>query len=183
MTKRGGKRTGAGRKTGSKNRPRFQLAIADEVAPKKPTPAARMIEQRRQVALLVADDMDEAVIAAVMVLTVDRLKAIFGHELRHGHAIVRAEVLARLNAAGAGGSVSADRALEAITAAAGSKSKLGKKDLANKIAARASISGNKFSTPAPPKILSAGERSQRAIDAVDEFDWQNGRALTSRVRN
>ena len=107
-----------GRPKGSKNHPKLHLEIQEMPTGTKPTPAQRMQALKRQVALCVADGMSEDSIAAVMEMAVDKLKAVFGHELAHGREIVRADELRRLDAASAAGSVPASKAL--LAAANGS---------------------------------------------------------------
>jgi len=116
---RGGKRKGAGRPVGSRSRPRLQLKAVEQTDERKPTAAQRMAKLRRSVALLVADGMAPEKIAAVLGFDLEKLKAVFAHELEHGREIVRAEVLLRFDAAGDGGSVPANRSLESISAAPG----------------------------------------------------------------
>lgn len=108
---RGGARPGAGRKSGGTNRAKLQLEVAAEAGGKKPTPAQRHKALRRQVALCVADDMDESAIAVVMMLPVERLRQLFARELQHGREIVRAVMLARLDALSEGGNVAASKAV------------------------------------------------------------------------
>ncbi len=108
---RGGKRNGAGRPKGSRNKPRLQLEVEDP--PKVPgrSQSQRMRELKQMVALLVSDGMAPSAIAAVMGFSEEKLRAVFAHELRHGKQIVRAQALAQLAAAGDGGNVAAAKAL------------------------------------------------------------------------
>ncbi len=108
---RGGKRENAGRKPGSRTRPKFALTAAApaDTAAAKPTPAQKMAIMRRQVALCIADGMNADKIAAIMGLPLAKLRAVFAHELEHGREIIRAEELLRLDSASADGKVSASR--------------------------------------------------------------------------
>ena len=100
-----------GRPKGSKNKPRLYLTGEEVEVGKKPTAAQRHQAMKRQVALCVHDGMDEASIAAVLDLTVEKLRALFARELRHGRDLVRAEELMRLDAASADGNVAASKAI------------------------------------------------------------------------
>ncbi len=114
MATHGGRRDGAGRKRGSLNKPKLQLASGADATQKAPTAAQRTRALKRQVALCVADGMDEISIGAVLGLDVAKLRVLFAHELAHGSAIVRAEMLARLAEAGDAGNVAAQKALLAV---------------------------------------------------------------------
>jgi hypothetical protein len=105
----GGRRSGAGRKSGSRNRPQFQLEAADDSPEAKPTPAQRHKLLARQVCLCVADNMPVDKIAVVMGMPVDRLQALFPRELAHGREICRAEELMRLDQQAADGKVAASK--------------------------------------------------------------------------
>ncbi len=108
---RGGKRQGAGRKRGSSNRPKLQLEVEANTAGEKLTATDRVRILKRQVALCVADGMTAETIAAVMKLPIEKLRAVFAHELEHGREIVRADELLRLDAASQGGKVAASKAI------------------------------------------------------------------------
>ncbi len=107
----GGKRKGAGRPKGSKNKPRLQLQVEGGSATSGKSPAQRMREIRQRVALLVSDGMPVAKISAVMGYPEQKLRALFDHELAHGKEIVRAQMLASLAEAGESGNVAAAKAL------------------------------------------------------------------------
>jgi hypothetical protein len=106
---RGGARPGSGPKKGSKYRRRLRLEAESAASGKKSTAAQRMAELRRRVALGVADGLEPKAIAAVLGYSVEKLRAVFPHELEHGRAIVRLEELTRLDAASSDGKVSASR--------------------------------------------------------------------------
>lgn len=91
---RGGARPGCGRKRGGRNDPSFEL-IGEENAERarKMTRADRHQLLKRKVALCVADGMLPAKIAAVMCIKLERLEALYAHELEHGREIIRAEQL------------------------------------------------------------------------------------------
>jgi hypothetical protein len=74
--------------------------------------------------------MPAETVAAVMGCSVEKLQAQFAHELEHGRAIIRAEVLFRFDAAGVSGSVSANRSLESISALQPRRGRVGKKEAA-----------------------------------------------------
>jgi hypothetical protein len=111
---RGGRRVGAGRRFGSKNRPK--LILSEQLMPSSAPPSAkaRTDQLRRQICLLVADGAAEDQIAGVVGIGLEKLRACFSRELRFGHTIIRAEILGRIAAAGIGGNVAADRALAQI---------------------------------------------------------------------
>jgi hypothetical protein len=99
------------RPKGSKNKPRLHLASQQADAVKKPTAAQRMEAMKYRVALCVSDGMDESSIAEILNTTIEKLKAVFGRELRFGREIVRDKELQRLNAASAEGNVAASKAI------------------------------------------------------------------------
>jgi hypothetical protein len=105
------------RPKGSKNKPKLRLTAEVSEQTKKPTGAQRMQAMKRQVVLMVADQMSPETIAAVMEMALDKLTALFGHELKHGRAIVRAEELMRLDSASAEGKVSASKIILQTAAA------------------------------------------------------------------
>ena len=107
----GGKRTGAGRPKGSKNKPALQLQVEEVQRPVGKSQAQRMRALKQQVALLVSDGMPPGEIAAVLGFSEEKLKAVFQHELTHGKQIIRAQALAQLAAAGEGGNVAASKAI------------------------------------------------------------------------
>lgn len=100
-----------GRPKGSKNKKKFSLTPEGEAQTENLTPMQRHRLMQRQVALCVADEMDEGVIAEVLGISIDRLKALYPRELRYGREIIRADELMRLDAASAGGSVPASKAI------------------------------------------------------------------------
>lgn len=103
---RGGRREGAGRPKGSRNR---------GPKPTKP-PAPRHDDERRQaVALCSAAGMPRQAIAAACGISEVELIADFAHELEHGADIVRAQQLVALSTAAAGGNAAAAKALLAVT--------------------------------------------------------------------
>jgi len=69
---------------------------------------------RERVALCVAGGMTVAAIADALGVPEERLRAEFGRELEHGHAIVRADQLAALAAAAKGGNTAAAKTLIAL---------------------------------------------------------------------
>jgi len=96
----GGKRAGAGRRKGSKNRRIFALTAQTAAAESKQTAAQRQAALRRQIALFTANNMTPEEIAAVLGFDEERLKAVFTRELTFGHAITKASLLTRLDDAG-----------------------------------------------------------------------------------
>lgn len=108
---RGGARSGSGPKKGTKYRKRFQLTAAADASAAKPTQSQRDALIRRQIILCVADGMTPEKIAAVLGYQIEKLQAVYAHELEHGRAIVRAEELMRLDAASAEGKVAASKIL------------------------------------------------------------------------
>ena len=110
--KHGGKRERAGRKKGSKNLPAFALDCETvEGARKGPTPAERQRALKRAVALAVHDGMAPEKISILLGIPLDRLRALFGHELSHGREIIRLAELQRLDRASDAGSVAASKAV------------------------------------------------------------------------
>ncbi len=120
---RGGARPGAGRKAGRKNRRKLQLEVEAKNEGRTLTPAQKHAALKRQVALCVADNMEADEIAAVLEIPADRLRALFSRELRHGRAIIRAEMLARLEAQSAEGNVAAGKAVLAAADGEGAPGK------------------------------------------------------------
>lgn len=102
---RGGKRPGAGRPPGSRNKPRRA------VAPITPGPDGLLAEQ---VALLVATGMSSGDIAAALNLPELELRARFSRELEHGVLIARAQQIGALANAAAKGNAGAGKALLAL---------------------------------------------------------------------
>src|SRR5258706_7084696 len=99
------------RPRGSKNHPKLHLASQEAGAAKKPTAAQRMDAMKYRVALCVHDGMGEDSIAEILNMTVEKLKAVFGRELRFGGEIVRDRELQQLAAASTQGSVPASKAI------------------------------------------------------------------------
>jgi len=97
----GGKRPGAGRPAGSKN---------------KVVETPRSPALRKMVALCAGSGMDTASISAALNVPEDELRADFAVELEFGGAIVQAEVLARLAIAARSGSAAAAKTLLAALA-------------------------------------------------------------------
>lgn len=89
------------------------------------TRAQRHALLQRQVVLMVADDYPAEVIAEVMQIPLDRLKAMFARQLKYGKAIVRAEELLRLDAQSESGKTAATKRL--LETAAGAAKELGVK--------------------------------------------------------
>lgn len=117
---RGGRRAGAGRKAGGKNRPRLLLS-QQEVAPAngKVTASVKMKLLRRDIATLVHGGMSTAEISASTKIPLDELEGCFAHELKNGSAIIRAEALLGLKVKADGGAITALRAVEAKRARPG----------------------------------------------------------------
>jgi hypothetical protein len=111
---RGGARPGSGPKKGTRYRKRLQLTGQPVERAGGTPPHLRMRAQRRRVALLVYDGMTPEKIAAVMGTSLEKLQVIFARELEHGAALIRAELLENLKAAGDDGNVSANRALQGM---------------------------------------------------------------------
>ncbi len=109
----GGKRPGAGRPLGSKNRPQpvDPMSAVGGVSVNPRAPALRQM-----VVLLSGAGMAAASIAAVLEVGEEELREDFARELEHGGAILQAELLARLVMAAKRGSSPAARALLALIA-------------------------------------------------------------------
>lgn len=104
---RGGKRTGAGRPPGAKDK-----APRAPKGSKAPVPAVRAdADARRRVALCASIKMPPADIAACLGITSEQLASDFSHELENGAAIVRAQLLADLSVAAGAGNASAAKML------------------------------------------------------------------------
>ncbi len=124
----GGKRKGAGRKPGSRNKFRLQPKDASAATPTKAT----MFDLRRRVARLVADGMSEDDVAILMSLSVDKLRSMFEFELRYGRLLLRDRMLERLENASDSGKVPAIQALAALSASPdGAKSQRNDKPVEN----------------------------------------------------
>ncbi len=177
---RGGRREGAGRKSGVPNKPKLQLVAQDgELLAAAPhSPKSKMAAMRRHVAWMVATGMSGDEIAAAMGLTCDKLKAVFARELEHGYAIARAELVARFLAAGDAGKVNADKKLEELTAAmrsglGGAAPTMGKKAAAAAGARDAVARGGIFAPPRPPAGVGKKEwANHRAADAAVGTSWE-----------
>jgi len=100
-----------GRPKGSKNTPRLHLTsqVIDDADGKKPTAAERHRALKWQVAVYVHGGMDVVGIAAVMGMTIEKLRVLFAWELQHGWALVHAEELRRLDAQSAEGKTAATK--------------------------------------------------------------------------
>lgn len=99
-----------------------------EAAGKRSTPAERQRALKRAVALAVHDGMTPEKISVLLGIRVDRLQALFGHELQHGREIIRLAELQRLDRASDAGSVAASKAvLSAPGATAGPVNPAGSK--------------------------------------------------------
>lgn len=102
---RGGRRPGAGRPLGSRNKPR-------RVSPKLANSADAALRQR--VAECVAAGMDASDIAIALDVTEIELRARCERELTSGKTIIRAQLLAGLSEAAAKGNAGAAKVLLAL---------------------------------------------------------------------
>ena len=179
---RGGKRPGAGRKAGSKNRPKLELTAEEIARPNVRTPAARMRKQRDLVASLVAQDMPREAIAVNMGISVERLEALFATELEYGHAIVKAKLTAALLPGVDDGRVAAIRALDAMvgaTPATPRQSRAGKKQQAVDGARARVAAGGIFAPMAPPSGV--GKKDAAIFEAQNPDTTSSlGRLLAQR---
>jgi hypothetical protein len=66
---------------------------------------------KRHVVLCIADGMEPDKIAALLGMPIDKLRAVFAHELEHGREIVRAEELRRLDEQSGAGKTAATKTL------------------------------------------------------------------------
>lgn len=163
---RGGKREGAGRKAGSKNRPTFELSPCEATGAQPMSAAERSRGQKRLVAAMVADGQTVEAIAAYMRMTPERLRALFPHELENGAIITRAEVLSGLTTEAEAGSVAALKALEELTSESKRSPKLGKKAAQRQTAEEACGRADNPFRPMPPppqvpKIIVNNDKSTR----------------------
>ena len=108
---RGGKRPGSGPKKGTKYRRRFQLEVEGAKPETKPTAAERSRQMKRRVALAVHEGFAPEKIASLLGLDLEKLKALFGYELEHGHELIRLTELETLAQASETGNVAASKAI------------------------------------------------------------------------
>jgi len=101
---RGGKRPGAGRPKGAKNKPKPLLDLLREDA-----------AMRQRVALCAGSGMGVPEISIATGMTEDQLLTCFARELEHGRALVRADALVALKAAADDGNAAAAKALLVVT--------------------------------------------------------------------
>lgn len=109
---RGGARPNSGPKKGSKYRKRGKPRAEKPMSSAAPPSAEAEREQTaRIVALCVHDGMSEADTAAAIGMAVEAMREAFAVELAHGKALIRADVLRRLDEQASDGKVAATRAL------------------------------------------------------------------------
>ena len=180
---RGGKRTGSGRPKGVKNRPRLRLAQTEQPEIARPKSAKeRMAELQADVAIFRGAGLSDDGIAAALEITADELRALFPRALANGAALSRTENLALLRRSAAAGSVSAQRAIEAVLTSAmtapSSPTKLGKKDMAAARSQDATVGtaweglAPSFAPPVVPETEHVGEQAEAAKTTGATTGWE-----------